>query len=208
MNQAIDKAKNSILKQKKMYVILIILTIIGIICGVIFTSILSDIDQNLVKEQLTNFFNQIKDGDINYTNGIINSITSNLLYCIGTWFLGISVIGLPVILFLLFMKGFITGFSVSSIISIYKWKGIIGAITYIFPHHILSLCVSILLTFYAMSFSIKLFSSLFLKKEINFKEAMRRYIKVLCISIIVFLICSIFEIYVSPFLIKLFTNMI
>lgn len=208
MNKAIDKAKNSIIKQKKVYVILIVLTIIGIISGIIFTTILSKIDQNLVQEQLTNFFNQIKTGKVNYTNGIINSVTSNLLYCVGIWLLGISIIGLPVILFLLFMKGFITGFSIGSIISIYQWKGVVGALTYIFPHHIISLLISILLSFYAMSFSMKLFSSLFLKKEINFKEAMRRYVKILVISMVGLLLCSILEIYVSPFLIKLFTNMI
>lgn len=208
MNKAINQAKNSIVNQKKRYVLLIVLTIIGIITGIIFTTILSKIDQNLVNNQLTNFFEQMKSGKINYTNGIINSITSNLLYCFGVWLLGISIIGLPVIIFLLFMKGFITGFSIGSIISLYHWKGIVGAITYIFPHHILSLLLSIVLSFYAISFSSKLFSSLFLKKEINFKEVMHRYLKVLLICSIGFLICSIFEIYVSPFLIRLFTYII
>lgn len=208
MNKALDKAKVSILKQKKRYILLIVLTIIGIICGILFTTILSKIDQNLVKEQLTHFFHQIETGNINYTSGIMNSVISNLLYCIGIWLLGISIIGLPVILFLLFMKGFITGFSIGSIVSLYQWKGLFGAFTYIFPHHLFALLISILLSFYAISFSIKLFSSLFLKKEINFKEAMRKYIKILMISIVGFLICSVFEIYVSPFFIKLFTNWI
>lgn len=208
MNKALDKAKHSIIKQKKMYLILILLVIIGLIAGGIFTTVLSQIDQNLVKDQLTNFFEQIKTSNVNYTSGIINSMTSNLLYCIGIWLLGISIIGLPVIVFLLFMKGFITGFSIGSIVSIYHWKGIVGAITYIFPHHIISLLLSILLSFYAISFSSKIFSSLFLKKEINFKEAMHRYIKIFIICLIGFLICSILEIYLSPFLIKLFTHMI
>lgn len=208
MNQAINRAKNSIVKQKKRYVLLITLTMIGIITGVIFTTILSKIDQNLVNDQLTHFFIQIKSGKINYTSGMINSITSNFLYCLGVWLLGISIIGLPIIIFLLFMKGFITGFSIGSIISLYHWKGIIGAFTYIFPHHILSLLLSILLSFHAISFSSKLFSSLFLKKEINFKEVMHKYLKILMISSIGFFICSLFEIYLSPFFIRIFTSMI
>lgn len=208
MNKVINKAKNSIVKQKKIYVMLIVLTIVGMIAGSIFTTILSKVDQNLVKEQLTSFFTQIKDGKLDYANGIVNSITSNLLYCIGVWLLGISIIGLPIILLLLFMKGFITGFSVGAIISLYQWKGVALALAYVFPQHLLSLCINILLAFYATSFSIKLFSSLFLKKEINFKEAMRRYLKILCISIVGLLISSVIEIFLSPFLIKFIISFI
>ncbi len=208
MNITINKAKASILRQKKIYLALIILVIIGIICGAVFTTIITDIDKNLVKEQLSQFFNQIKISNINYNKAIVNSIASNLIYSFGIWLLGISIIGLPLIIFFLFMKGFIVGFAGSSIISFYGLKGIIGAFTYIFPHHLISLAISILLSFYAISFSNKLFSYLFLKKEINFKHVMHRYIKILIISIIGLLLCSLFEVYLSPFLIKFFTNMI
>lgn len=202
------KAKESLLNQKKRYLFLLILTIVGIIAGIIFTTILSEIDKNLVKEQLASFFNQIKTGNIHYTKGLINSITSNILYCVGIWLLGISLIGLPIILFLHFMKGFTVGFIIGSIIANYHLLGLIGIVTYLFPHHILNLLLSIFLTFYAISFGTKLFSYLFLKKEINFKGAMRKYLQILIISLTGFLLSSLFEIYLSPFLIKVFTNLI
>lgn len=187
---------------------LIVILCIGIITGIIFTTILSKTDQTLVEGQLSNFFLQVKNGKINYQSGILNSLSSNLLYAVGIWLLGISIIGLPIIIFLLFMKGFVFGFSVASIIRVYQWKGIIGSLTYTFPHHFLSILLSIFLSFYAVSFSIKLFSMLFLKKEINFKEAMRRYFKVLMICVVGFIIVSIIEIYFAPILMKLFTNLI
>lgn len=208
MNKTINKAKESLIKQKKRYLFLIILTIVGIIAGIIFTTILKEIDKKLVTEQLSSFFNEIKTGNIHYTKGFINSISSNILYCVGIWLLGISLIGFPIILFLHFMKGFTVGFIIGSIFANYHLLGIIGIVTYLFPHHILNLLLSIFLTFYAMSFGIKLFSYLFLKKEINFKEAMRKYLQILMISLTGFLISSLFEIYLSPFLIKLFTNII
>ncbi len=208
MNQALNKAKNSIVRQKKMYFILIGLVVVGLISGVIFTTVLSKIDQNLVQNSLKHFFEEIKIGKIDYTGGLINSIASNFLYGIGVWLLGISIIGLPIIIFLLFMKGFITGFSIGSIISLYHFKGILGAIGYVFPHHILGLCFGILLSFYAISFSFKLFSMLFLKKEINFKEAMRKYIKILIIVLVGLLVTSLFEVFVAPFFLKFFAGWI
>jgi len=208
MNQSIAKTKNTILNQKKKYIFLIGLLIIGIICGVIFTTIISQSDKTLVSEQLKFFFDQINNNKIDYTNGIINSFITNITYCLGVWLLGISIVGVPIILFLHFMKGFIVGFSIGSIINIYRLKGIVGAIAYIFPHHIINMLLSILLCFYATRFSIKLFSYLFLKKDINLKEAMRRYLKILIICFIGFIISSILEIYLSPFCIKLFTFLI
>ena len=87
-------------------------------------------------------------------------------------------------------------------------KGVLGAITYVFPHQLLFLLLSLVLTFYAFSFSIKLFSALFLKRNINWKEAMHKYLKILLLSIVIALITSLFEVFISPFLIQFFTQMI
>ena len=209
MNETVKKAKEHFNKQKRIYIFLGVLLLLGIVAGILYITIISKEDKALVTETIQNFFLQIKKMDnLNYTKGFLNSIGSNLFYVIGTWFLGISIIGIPVVIFLLFIKGFIFGFSSASIISIYGFKGIFGAFTYLFPHYILLLVISVLLTFYSISFSIKLFFMLFLKKEINLKEAMHKYIKILVLSILGVFLVSIFEIFISPFLIQLFTKFI
>ena len=73
---------------------------------------------------------------------------------------------------------------------------------------ILNVIVLLLLVYYANNFSIKLFKLLFLKKEIKFHEIMKRYLKILGICFIGFLISSIFETFFSPFFINLFTFII
>jgi|LFRM01.1.fsa_nt_gb stage II sporulation protein M len=194
--------------QKKIYIFLIGLISIGILFGTTFSFIINDVDKILVKNQLEAFFILIKEGPINYQSGLINSLLTNLLYLFGIWFLGISIIGLIIIIILLFMKSFIVGFSIGSILLNYKFKGIIGIITYIFPHQILNLIVSLLLSFYAINFSIKLFSHLFFGQNINFKKTMNRYVKILIICLISFVLISLIETFISPFIIKLFTFLI
>ena len=207
MNQTMKQAKEHIKRQKKAYLFLIILIGLGLISGIVFIFFLSKEDSAMVKEQLRLFFEQMKNLDnLNYQKGFLNSITSNFLFAGSIFFLGISIIGLPIVLFLLFMKGFITGFSISSIIANYQWKGILGTGAYIFPHQIINLVIWLLLTFYAASFSIKLFSCLFLKKNINLREAMKKFLKIFLICIIGLAISSIIEIFVSPFLLQLFAQ--
>lgn len=199
-----SKKLSNINSQKKKYIFLLVIVIVGLIFGIVFSQIISKSDKLVVDNTVTNFFSSIEKGSIDYKDGLKSSVLSNILYLSSVWFLGMSVIGLPIVLFLLFIKGFILGFSIGSIIRIYKLKGIIGAFLYIFPHHIICIIISILITFYAVMFSIKLFKYLFLHQEINFKTLMKKYLKILLICFIGFIICSLLETYLSPILINLF----
>lgn len=205
----IKKTKNSILKQKKLYLFLIGLMVTGLIAGILFWFVISKEDKLLVTKNLTNFFSCIKEGNsINYGASLLNSVVTSLIYVILIWLLGISIIGLPIILVMMATKSFIVGFSIAGIISSYGLKGIVGALVYVFPHQIVFLLLLILLGFYASAFCIKLFKYLFLKQMINFKEAMRKYLKILGISCLSGVVISLFETFISTYFIKLFTLLI
>lgn len=205
----IKKTKNNILKQKKLYLFLIGLMVTGLIAGILFWFVISKEDKLLVTKNLTDFFSCIKEGDsINYGASLLNSVVTSLIYVVLIWLLGISIIGLPIILVMMAIKSFIVGFSIVSIISSYGLKGIVGAFVYVFPHQIVFLLLLILLGFYASAFCIKLFKYLFLKQMINFKEAMRKYLKILGISCLSVLVISLFETFISTYLIKFFTLLI
>lgn len=205
----IKKTKNSILKQKKLYLFLIGLMVTGLIAGILFWFVISKEDKLLVTKNLTDFFSCIKEGNsINYGASLLNSVVTSLIYVILIWLLGISIIGLPIILVMMATKSFIVGFSIAGIISSYGLKGIVGALVYVFPHQIVFLLLLILLGFYASAFCIKLFKYLFLKQMINFKETMRKYLKILGISCLSVLVISLFETFISTYFIKLFTLLI
>jgi len=204
MNEAKNKVKNTLKEQKRIYLMVIILLIIGILLGIVFSIIIPKSDHTLVTESLNTFFKDIKNNHINYTNAIINSLIGNIGFTLLLWLVGISIIGIPIIGIILVMKGFIFGFSISAIIYTYHLKGIGKAFGYIFPHQLLTLFFSIFLGFYAIYFSKKLFNFLFLKKEINLKHSMKRYMQVLLISGAGMIISSIIEVFISPMIINLF----
>ncbi len=209
MNLGIKRTKNNIMKQKKLYLFLIGLVIVGIIAGILFWFVINNEDKLLVTKNLNNFFECIKKGNaINYWGSLFNSLVTGLIYIVLIWLLGISIVGLPIILIIITIKSFIVGFSISSIIASYGFKGILGAFVYTFPHQIIFLLLLILLGFYSSSFCFKLFKYLFLKQAINFKDAMRKYFKILIISLIVVLLTSIYETFIATYFIKLFTLLI
>ncbi len=197
--------KDKLIGQKRLYLVLIIILLIGVLLGLLYPWTLSLENKELLTTSITSFFNNIANDKLDYMMGLKNAILSNLSFLLGIWFLGISILGVPIIAILLMVKGFTFGFSIASMVSIYHFKGVFASILYVFPTQILSLIVALLLTFYATSFSIKLFRYLFLKENLNFKPIMNRYFKIFGICLLSYLIISLMDVYLQPIIMKLFT---
>lgn len=203
MKKILDKIKGNISTNKNMLIFLSIIGIIGIIIGTVLNIALNQDDSKLVSEFLNNFIYNIQNNNLDYKGSFFNSLISNLGYIAFIWLLGISVIGLPITLFIFFTKTFVLGFSVSSIIANYKLKGCLLALSYIFPHMIINIFVYIVLTMYSLSLSLKIFQTIIKKQTLDFKFIMHKYLKILLISIIIIVITSAIEVFITPILMKL-----
>lgn len=193
-------------KEKKKYLFIISIVVIGIFIGIVFANVINKADKILVKDKLTTYFLNIKDNkNINYFGNLLNSFLNNNLYLIIIWLLGLSIIGIVLNNFIIFFKSFVIGFSIGSIINVYLYKGIIGALIYIFPHHIINILVYVVLIYHANNFSIKLFKTLFLKQDNKIKELMPKYLKILLYCFIALSISALLETFLSPFIIKFWT---
>ena len=201
MKKEMDKIKKKLKINKKITIFLVTLIIIGIISGTIFAFIIKQEDKLLVTEQLNNFLKNINM--LNKPQAFFNSLTDNYSHTIIMWFLGISVIGLPLILILFFSKSFIIGFTITNIIINYKVKGLLISLVYIFPHQIINLILYMLLTTYASAFSVKLIYTIIKTKQMDFKLILSKYIKILIICLIGFLLTSLYEAYIMPEILKL-----
>ena len=185
--------------QKKIYLILIGLAIISLLIGCFFIFVISKDNKIFIKDQIINFFSNITSSMSLFFKTLFNYY----IYLLLIWILGISIIGLPIVLFMFLFKNFIIGFSISSVIYSYKTKGILISLIDIFPHKILFLIILLLMTFYSLSFSIKLIKHLFFKKPINFRESFNKYFRILIICLSTSIFIALYEIFIEPLLIKL-----
>ncbi len=197
-----DKLKIKIKIDKNLLVFLLVLLLIGIIVGSIFVKSLSVSDQELIKQHLNNFVDNIEEDKLDYLKTLKSNLLENIGFIFITWILGISVIGLPVVLVMFFSKCFIMGFSVGAILSVFKTKGILFSLIYVFPSQIISILFLLLLTMYAMSFSFKITYVIFRKKTLDFKVVMNKYFKILIIVLIVIIAMSFYDTYLVPKLLK------
>lgn len=181
----------------------LIIVLVGLAFGTIFIKLISTSDQSLVVNQIKDFFNNCNENLLDLTNIFKNSLFSNILYLLVIWIFGISIIGIPIIVFLLFFKGFTLGFSIGGIFYTYGFKGLLGALIYIFPHQIINLIVLLFICNYALFLSISLLKALLKKQNINFKSFIGKYLLLLVISIVILVVMSVYETFLMPKLIKL-----
>ena len=197
-----DKLRNRVGRNQKILYFLLGLFIIGIGFGALLTVMMKAEDQTLVADYLNQFFTQLKGNDLNYGSAFIQSILSNVLFILGIWLLGISVIGIPIMIFMYFSKAFILGFTIASMIQNFSWKGIVLALFCTFPHQILGMSVYTILMLYAMTLSMTLIKAFMQKKTIDFKKVINKYLFILGICFIGALFMSLSEVFLMPFLMK------
>lgn len=183
---------------KKIYVFLIGILILGILFGSVLPIFLSVDDKKMVSEYLIEFVSDVRSG-FNSIFLLKNGLISDLLFCFVVWLLGISVIGIPVVLFMFFYKCFVLGFSISSIIINYGFKGILFSFIYVFPHYIILLFSFIFLVSYSLLFSIRLLFYILRKNDFNIRNFFRKYIVVFIICIFIVFISVIYEAFVNPY---------
>lgn len=197
--------KNIRITAKGLFIFLLSFSVFSLVLGITFYVLTSSSDKEAINEVVQNNFD-IKDS-YNYLKLLQNSILENTFNVFLIWILGISVIGLIGVLFIYFCEMFSIGFTIASIISTYKIKGIFATLIYLIPSKILYVMVLFILTFYAIKMSYLIIRLCFSKDQINIKNAMNRYFKVLVFSFFVMIGISMLKVFVDPIFIKLFTKL-
>ena len=208
MKKYMDKLKSNIRINKNLFVFLLVIIAVGIAAGSIFVTVLNNEDKVMVSDYLNNFLNNLNSNNLNYSGTLINTLIFTLGAALLIWLLGISIIGFLLILIFLFIKAFSIGFSIGSIIINFNFKGIIIAIAYIVPHHIINLMIYLLISSYALVLSYRLINSFTKKQSFEFKSVFNRYLFILLFSLIILLLSVLYEVYGAPKLMNLIVSIL
>lgn len=208
MKKYIKNLSSNIKVNKNLFVFLIVLVFVGVMSGAILSSILNKNDSKLVSDYLNNFLTSVNNNKIDYSSSFVNTSVFSLGTSLLIWIFGVSIIGTLLILPIIFIKSFILGFSIGSIIINFKFKGVFLSLIYIIPHNVINILIYILVSGYAIILSFKLLNSMKNKKVFDFKKIMNRYTYVLVFSLIILFLTSLYEVFILPKLICFVSNLI
>ena len=187
---------NHIKNNLKEYVSVIIVFLIGIVLGVIVLNNSNDLQKQELSTYVNDFVTQLNsDVSIDKIQLLKNVLINNLIIFIGLWFIGSTVIGIPIVYAIVAYKGFCLSYSISTILAVLGGsKGICFVLASILPQNIIYIpCILAL----AVS-GIKLYKSIMKDRRIdNIKLEIFRHIFFSLFICILFIIGSIIETYVS-----------
>jgi stage II sporulation protein M len=191
-------------EHSSIFLFIVVLFLMGVIFGAIVVNSMSITQKEDLFYYLSQFFGQVSDEKIAGNNELfLQSFFHNSKFIGLMWILGVSIIGLPVILVLLFSKGMVVGFTVGFLVSQMGWKGFMLALVSILPQNLIIIPVFIMMAALSVIFSMRMIKKQFLKKYAQpILPFFKRYIFALIVAVIFIAVASGIEAYLSPWLMK------
>lgn len=184
--------KNIVLNHVKdnmmIYIFMTILFLTGIIFGAITVNSMSFIQKQDLFFHVDRYFIQINGEEAILSKDILKrSFFFHLKYLLLLFILGLTIIGLPIVWVLLFIKGLVIGFSVGFIVNQLGGKGLLLATLSIAPQNVIIIPVYIVASSLAMIFSLVLLYKLFGR---TVSDSIGRPVVQYMIFFIVLIICA------------------
>jgi stage II sporulation protein M len=202
--------KKAIQKQLKNNVVLYFLVLVffagGIAAGSFTVDALSSVQKEELIEYFQSFFSILGEEPVQSAVVFKRSLINNSQFVILIWLLGITVIGIPLILLIVGIKGFIIGFSVSFLVEGMGLRGFMFALAAILPQNLLFVPAIIAAGVLGISFSISMLRRKKVKPQKSFTSELMVYSMNILLTILVLFLGSLIEGYITPAFIKLFSN--
>lgn len=187
-----------------LYVISLLCVFTGIVLGIYSVKYMAIYDKSDLLSYLSNFSQNMTQGNFKYNSILIDIIKNNIPLIIAIWFLGLTIVGIPIILLIDVVKGFTVGFTLSFMLSGFGAKGIGVAVLGVVPQNLIYIPCIIVSSVLSMEFSINLLKDKMNKMYNNsiwMKLASYSFFFV-SVTIIMFLGFAL-ETYLTPSLVKL-----
>lgn len=189
-----NKVKRHFKENVKNYFILFAILLLGLIVGIAFINHANNSQKEQISNYISGFTTTIKDSKIDYWVLLKNSIISNIKITLIIIFVSMSLFGTIGSYIISFYKGFSLGYTISSIIAVF---GVAKGLTFAMSLILLNQLVYIPAMFYLIICSNKFYRKIINDELNDTKVEIIRYIITVSITVILFLLSSLIETFIS-----------
>jgi stage II sporulation protein M len=187
-----------------LYVISLLCILTGIVLGTYTVKYMGVSERSDLASYFTSFTQNILQEDFKYKDIFIDVLKNNISLVFAVWFLGLTLVGIPIILIIDVVKGFTIGFSISFVINGLGTKGLGVVLLGILPQNIIYIPCILIASVISMEFSLNILRDKIIKQRLN-----SIWIKLTSYSFIFVIVSAfmctgfLFETYVTPSLVRL-----
>lgn len=201
--------KSYMQEKLQLYIFVSVLFVMGVVFGALMVNSLTADQSKEMSSYLGQFFKMFEqDAHVQGKVYFLESFVMHLKWLLFIGLLGISVIGLPVILILNFLKGVLLGFTVGYFVGQLSWKGMLFAMISIAPQNLMIVPALIICSVSGISLSMFLVKNrLAGRSRTHLSQQLMSYMMVVMSLIVIICAASLFEAFITPVLMKWVTPM-
>ncbi len=194
--------KKHIIQNYKEYVIMMAFFILGIFLGVFFVNQEDTAQSTEMGQYLGEFIEDLKNTDtVNQMDILKSSVYDKLCLTIGIWFFGTTIIGIPIVLGLVLYRGFCLGYTIAISVSFMGFtKGFLFIVITLLLQNIVFIPALIGLSVSGFKFYKSIIKD---RRKENIKVSFIRHTIFSTIMLLLMVISSFIEVFISTNLLKI-----
>ena len=207
-SKVIDNVKSHIKSNLFLYIMTFLFLSIGIVIGIYTIKYMGQAEKDNLIGGLINYSQDMVINSVDKKHILFKAIKNNLSIILIIWFLGLTMLGTPLILIINLIKGFTIGFTSSLVINGLGSKGILLNLLVVFPQNIIYIPCIIVSSVLAIEFSLALVrnNSIKLLNKKSVVIQLTTYSTLFILLIGFMFLGFIIEGYMAPSMLKLIVN--
>lgn len=192
-----------------LYVFVSVLFVMGVIFGALMVNALTLEQKQELSRYLGNFIQTVDQGtEFSAQQSFTTLFGMHLKWILLIWLLGLSIIGLPLILILDFIKGVLIGFTVGYMVGELSWKGLLFSLVSVAPQNLIIIPAILMASVTGISFSMYMIRNRILQRQGTIAQPFISYSMLTLSAGAIMVGVALFEVYVTPTLMKWVTPML
>lgn len=189
---------------------LIMLILVFFCAGIFFGALAAkmiNVDQaQHLSDYLNGFLEKVSSVSTAQQQYFRYSVLNNFYVIIAIGILGLTVIGIPLVLVTLFSRGFVLGFTVGFLVREKALKGLLFAVLSVLPHNLIAIPAVLVGSLAAVTFSAFLIKRRFFDRNITKSMNLWPYVMLMLFLCLMTGVAGMVETYITPMIIKTASN--
>lgn len=195
--------QDSIKNPYTLYVFVAVLFVVGVIFGGLMVQALTLEQQQELASDVSQYVQLMNNGVMaDEAQSFWDSFFFHGKWMLLLWLLGITVVGIPFVLALDFLKGALVGFAIGSLVTQHAWKGLLFSLVSVAPPNLIIVPAILITSVAAISFSTYVIKNRLLQQKGTLAPQVLAFSSTVLFMMLLLVGAAWLEAYISPVLMK------
>lgn len=195
-----QRLKQHIRNNRWQYIVIGLVFLVGLVMGSQKVEGLEGGVRDYLRQMIDNYLQEGRQAPIYGPGILMAALVTQAKTVLAIWFLGLTVIGVPLILGVIFLRGYALGFTVGFLVHQKGGAGVVMSILSILPQNLVYIPLLIIWAVIAVNFSSYLVGR---NSGVSLSKTLINYSLLLAIFLVLFTAGAFIEAYLSPWFLSL-----